>query len=50
VDLVHLPIGARVIRDELADIDAGDFRTDDRGEFFDSDGLVGLGVAGDVRL
>jgi hypothetical protein len=50
MDFVHLPVGARVVRDELADVDAGDFRTDDRGEFFDGDGLVGLGVAGGVAI
>ena len=50
MDFVHLAIGPRVIGDELADIDAGDFRADDRGEFLDADGLVGLGVAGDVPV
>ncbi len=50
MDLVHLAIGAGVIRDELADVDAGDFRADDRGEFFDADGLVGLGVADGVAI
>ena len=35
MDLVHLAIGARIVGDELADIDAGDFRADDRGELFD---------------
>ena len=50
MDLVHLAIGARVVRDELADVDAGDFRADDRGEFFDADGLVGLGVADGVAI
>lgn len=29
MDLVHLPVGAGIVRDELADIDAGYFRTDD---------------------
>ena len=50
VDLVHLAIGAGVVRDQLADVDAGDFRADDRGEFFDADGLVGVGFAGDVPI
>ena len=50
MDLVHLPIGARVVRDELADVDAGDLRADDRGEFFDADGFVRLGLAGDVPV
>ena len=43
MDLVHLPVGARIVRDELADIDARNLRADDRREFLDADGLVGLG-------
>ncbi len=50
VDLVHLPVGARIAGDEFADIDAGDFRADDRRELFDRDGLVGFGFAGDVPV
>jgi hypothetical protein len=50
VDFVHLSVGARVIRDELCDVDAGNFRADDRGEFLDADGLVGFGFAGDVPI
>ena len=50
MDLVHLAVGARIVRDELADIDAGNLRADDRREFFDADGLVGLGFAGDVPI
>ena len=50
MDLVHLPIGARIVRDELADIDAGNLRADDRGKFFDADGLVGFGFSGDVPI
>ena len=49
MDFVHLAIGARVVRDELADVDAGDFRADDRGEFLDADGLVRVRFAGEWR-
>jgi hypothetical protein len=50
MDLVHLPIGARIVGNELADIDAGNLRADDRREFFDRDGLVGFSIAGDVPI
>ncbi|MHC2381790.1 hypothetical protein ACVIHA_006188 [Bradyrhizobium liaoningense] len=40
MDLVHLPVGAGVALDERADIDARDFRADDRGELFDRNGFV----------
>src|SRR3954454_6947370 len=50
MDLVDLAIGARIVRDELSDIDTGNFRTDDRGELFDSNGLVGFALAGDVAV
>ena len=50
MDFVHLAVGARVIRHQPADIDAGDFRADDRGQFFDADGLVRLGLAGGVPI
>ena len=50
VDLVHLPVGARIVRDELADIDAGNLRADDRGELFDRDGFIRFGFAGDVPV
>ena len=36
MDLVHLAVGARIVGDELADIDAGNFRADDRRQFFDA--------------
>ncbi len=47
MDLVHLMIGARVVGDELSDVDAGNLRADDRRELFDADGLVGLAFVGD---
>ena len=50
MDFVHLAIGARIVRDELADVDAGNFRADDRREFLDADGLVRLGFAGEVAI
>jgi hypothetical protein len=50
MDFVHLPVRARVIRHELANIDAGNFRADDRGQFFDADGFVGVSFAGDVPV
>ena len=31
MDLVHLAVGAGIVRDQLADVDAGDFRADDGG-------------------
>src|SRR6266702_8205800 len=40
MDLVHLPVGAGIVGDELADVDAGDLRADDGRELFDRDGLV----------
>jgi len=49
VNLVHGPVGARVLGDEFADIDAGYLGADDRGELFNRDGLVGFGIVGDVR-
>ena len=50
MDLVHLVVGARVVIDELADIDAGNLRADDRRQLLDRDGLVGLGFIGDVPI
>ncbi len=44
MDLVHLAIGGRVAFDEIADIDAGNLRADDRRQLLDRDGLVGLGL------
>jgi hypothetical protein len=40
MDLVHLPVGRRIAIDELADVDAGNLRTDDRRQLLDRDGLV----------
>jgi hypothetical protein len=50
VDLVHLAVGARIVGNELADIDAGNLRADDRGELFNADGLVGVRFAGDMPI
>src|ERR1700676_100972 len=50
VDFVHLTIGARFVRNQPADIDAGYFRTDDRGQLLDADGLIRLGVIGGVTV
>lgn len=50
VDLVHLPVGAGIAIDELADIDARDFRADDGRELFDGDGLVGRTVFSGVAI
>ena len=35
MDLVHLAVGARIAVDELADVDAGDLRADDRRQLVD---------------
>src|SRR3954454_2321013 len=50
VALVHLPVGARIVGDELADVDARDFRADDRGQLFDRDGLVRRAVVRRVAI
>jgi hypothetical protein len=50
MDLVHLAIRAGVVRDELADVHARDFRPDDRRELFDADGLVKLGFVSEVPI
>src|ERR1041384_8247761 len=49
MDLFHLPVGA-IVRDELADVDPGNLRTDDRRELFDADRLVGLLLAACVPV
>src|SRR5437773_788348 len=46
MDLVHLAVGTALAVDELADVDAGNLRADDRRQLLDRDGLVGLGFAG----
>ena len=40
MDFIHLTVGARIVRDELPDVDAGNLGADDRREFLDADGLV----------
>jgi hypothetical protein len=50
VDLVHLAIGRRIFRNQSADVDARNFRTNDRGELLDADGLVTLGLVGCVAI
>ena len=50
VDLVDLAVGARVIRDQPADVDAGDLGADDRRQPVDGDGLIGRTVLGDVPI
>src|SRR3954453_3661252 len=45
MDLVHLAVWARIVRDELAEIDAGNLRADDRGELLDLKRLVRLLLA-----
>src|SRR3984893_2437161 len=50
MDLVHLAVGARVVGNELADIDARYFRADDRRELFDADGLKGLALVGGMPI
>src|SRR5947208_16736115 len=42
MNLVHLAVRARIVGNQFADIDAGNLRADDRGEFFHADGLIGL--------
>jgi hypothetical protein len=50
MDLIHLPIGTRLIGNQFADVDAGDLGTDDRGELFNRDGFVGFGFVGGVPI
>ena len=50
MDLVHLAVGRRVAVDQLAEIDARNLRADDRRQLLDADGLIGLGLAGDVPI
>ena len=50
MDLVHLAVGARIVRDQPADVDARYLRADDRRELFDRDGLIGLFFAGRVAI
>ena len=49
MDLVHLAVRA-LVRDQLAEIDAGNLRADDRGQLLDTDRLVGLLLAGGVAI
>ena len=48
MDLVHRR--SERFDERACDIDAGNLRADDRGQFFDADGLIGLGFAGDVPI
>src|SRR5215510_12326297 len=50
MDLVDLPVGPRLVVDESCDVDAGDFRADDRRQLFDGDGLIGLGFPGEMPV
>src|SRR5262249_62163968 len=50
MDLVHLPVRAGFIRDELADVDAADLRADDRGQLLDRDRLVRVLLARAVAV
>src|SRR5882757_4740598 len=50
MDLVHLAVRPLAVGDEPADIDAGDLRADDRGQFFDRDGFIGLGFAVEMPI
>ena len=50
VDFIHLPVGARIVRDKLADVDARNLGANDRRQLLDADGLVGLDFAGDVPI
>src|SRR5882757_2402066 len=50
MDLVHLAIGARIVRDESPDIHARNLRADDRRKLFDGNRLVRLGVIGDMPI
>src|SRR5207244_13136197 len=43
--IFDLAIGAALVGDEPADVDAGDLGADDRRQFVDGDGLVGRGIA-----
>ena len=50
VDFVHLAVGTRFVRDKLADIDAGNLRADHGRQLFHRDGLVGLGLVGEMPI
>ena len=50
MDLVHLAVGALILRQQPADIDAGNLGADDRGQLVDADGFVRCGVIGDVPI
>ena len=50
MDLVHLAVGAGIVRDQSADIDARYLRADDRRELLDRDGLIGLFFARCVAI
>ena len=50
MDLVHLPDRAGIALDQLADVDACDFRADDRRELLDRDGLVRSAVLSRVAI
>ena len=45
VDFVHLPVGSG-----CGEIDAADFRADDRRQLVDRDGFVGRGLVGDMTI
>jgi len=50
MDLVDLAIGALLVGNEFADIDARNLRADDRRELFDGNRLVRLALASCVPV
>jgi len=50
MDLVHLAVRRSPSETSLPIIDAGDLRADDRGQFFDRDGFIGLGFAVEMPI
>src|SRR3954465_307469 len=50
MDLVHLAVGARILRNQITDIDPGYLCADNRREFLDRVGLVGFLFARRVAI